>query len=189
MTFVLPGINNLRTALAGEIARTCRNGASVPPAFQPLSIRVCEYTFVMLILLLGVGIAHAADDLKIVLLDSKDGHALHGKLVCISYSTGNPADPIKQLSRECHRTDSGGSAAFRLSDPVPVKVTVVLGSAGLVPCFASATFAVADAMKVGMVAKNTCGDAGTETTQTGELVLFAHQKGLWEALKEKRDQD
>jgi len=151
-------------------------------------MRFYRSAFATLLLLLGSVIAHAADDLKIVLLDSNDGHALHRKLVCISFPAGNPTDPVVELIRDCHRTDSSGTAAFRLPDPPPEKVNVVLGSDGLVPCYASRTLVVAEAMKIGVVAENTCGDADTATTQTGEVVLFAHQMSLWEVLKAKRDE-
>jgi len=141
-----------------------------------------------LFLLLGAAVAGAADDLTIVLLDSRTGHALHRKLVCIAYPAGNPAEPVIQTVHECHRTDSGGSAAFRLPEPAPEKVDVLLASDGLVPCFSPRSFVVADAMKMGVVATNTCGDTTTDTTQTGELVLYGHQKSLWEALNDWHDE-
>jgi len=43
-------------------------------------------------------------------------------------------------------------------------------------------------MTDGMVAKNTCSDASTDTTETGELVLFVHQKGIKEALDSTRNE-
>ncbi len=141
-----------------------------------------------LLLLFALGHTSRAADLKIVILDSKTGHALRGKLVCITLPAANPADPVVERPRECHRTDSGGTAAFMLSDPAPETVDVSFATDGLIPCFAPHTFTVADAMKMGVVAKNTCGDASTDTTETGEVVLFGHQKSLKEALNSARDE-
>jgi len=150
-------------------------------------VRIYRYLSATLFLLLGLGAARATD-LNVVLLDSATAHALRHKLVCILFPAGNPADPIVTESRQCQRTDSGGTATFKLPDPPPEKVDVELGSDGLVACYDPHTFTVADAMKVGMVAKNTCGDANTDTTQTGELVLFGHQMSVWEALKRWGDE-
>jgi len=141
-----------------------------------------------LLLVFGLGCLSHAADLKVVVLDSKSGHALHGKLVCILVPAGKSEGPVVYPSRECRRTDSGGTAAFALPDPAPETVKVELSTNGLVPCFASQPFVVADAMKDGMVAKNTCGDADTSTTETGEVVLFAHQKGVKETLGSARNE-
>lgn len=141
-------------------------------------------------LLLGFGLgclSHAAD-LKIVVLDSKTGHGLHGKLVCLSVPASKAEGPVVYPSRECRRTDSGGTATFALTDPAPETVKVELSTNGLVPCFASQPFVVADAMKNGTVAKNTCGGAETSTTETSEVVLFAHQKSIKEALGSTRNE-
>ena len=151
-------------------------------------MRVHRYSFALLFWLLTLGTSHAADDLNIVLLDSKTGHGLQGKLVCISFPPENSSEHIVMENRECHRTDSSGSAAFGLPDPVPQKVKVQMGSNGLVACFEPHEFTVSEAMKLGLVAKNTCGDASTDTTQTGELILYAHQMSLWETLKARRDE-
>jgi len=151
-----------------------------------MSKRGLKYGFVGL-LLFGC-LNCAAEDLKIVVLDSKDGHALKGKLVCIMPPV-NPREPIvMEQSRVCHRTDSSGTALFRLMDPAPELVNIIFASDGLVPCFSPQSFVVADAMKIGMVAKNTCGDASTDTTETGEVVLFGHQKGIKEALDSVRNE-
>jgi len=154
-----------------------------------MSARVSTCILATLFLLFGLGrVGYAADDLKIVLLDSKDTHALKGKLVCILLPVSDPQGAVVQHPRECHRTDSGGVATFPLPDPAPETVEVILGSNGLVPCFKPQTFKIAEAMTDGMVAKNTCSDASTDTTETGELVLFVHQKGIKEALDSTRNE-
>ncbi len=141
----------------------------------------------VLLLLLG-SVSYAADDLKVVVLDSKDGHGLRGKLVCITLPT-DPREPVVlEQTRVCHRTDSTGTAPFRLEDPVPEKVDITFSSDGLVPCFSQHSFVVADAMKMGTVAKNTCGDASTDTTEAGEVVLFGHQKSIKEAMDTVRNE-
>lgn len=140
------------------------------------------------LLLFALTIASHAADLKVVVLDSKDGHALKGKLVCIKLPPDEPNAPVVEHVRNCQRTDSGGVATFALSDPVPVTVDVSLASDGLTPCFAPNTFAVSEAMQAGMVARNTCGDADTDTTETGEVVVFAHQKSLREAMSTVRNE-
>jgi hypothetical protein len=137
------------------------------------------------------GLAHlgyAADDLKVVLLDSKDGHALKGKLICIRWQVTKTTDVIVQYARDCQRTDSGGTATFSLQDPQPPTVEVVLSSNGLISCYSPESFAVADAMSAGTVAKNTCGSASTDTTESGEVVVFAHQKSLKEATNSVRNE-
>jgi hypothetical protein len=65
---------------------------------------------------------------------------------------------------------------------------VSLASDGLTPCFAPNTFAVSEAMQGGTVSKNTCGDADTDTIETGEVVVFAHQKSLREAINSARNE-
>jgi hypothetical protein len=150
-------------------------------------MRSLRYIFVGVLLVVLTVASHAAD-LKVVVLDSKDAHALKGKLVCIKLPPADPNAPVIEHVRNCQRTDLGGVATFALSDPVPVTVDVSLASDGLTPCFAPNTFAVSEAMKGGMVARNTCGDADTDTTQTGEVVVFAHQKSLREAMSSVRNE-
>lgn len=142
---------------------------------------------VALLVLVLAGASHAVD-LKVVVLDSKDAHALKGKLVCIKLPPDEPNAPIVQHVRTCERTDSGGVATFPLTDPAPVTVDVSLATDGLTPCFAPHTFAVSDAMKAGTVSKNTCGKAGTDTTETGEVIVFAHQRSLREAMGSVRNE-
>ena len=79
-----------------------------------------------------------------------------------------------------------GAATFVLPNPPPETVNVAPATSGLIPCFPPNAFHVADAMKEGVVAENTCGDAATETTQAGEVVLFAHQKSIREVLNSTR---
>ncbi len=149
-----------------------------------LAIRIL--TACVLLFVLGP-ISHATD-LKVVLLDSQSGHAMRGKLVCLSFPPANPANPVINQARECRRTDGNGIAAFPMPDPTPQTVNVALATDRLVPCFAPLTFDVAPAMKTGVVAKNTCGAASTDTTETGEVVLFGHQRSVWDALKSVRDE-
>jgi len=142
-----------------------------------------------LLLLFGFGHLSYAADLKFVLLDSKSGHPLRWKLVCISFPVGNSANPIVvDQPRGCRRTDSSGTAAFTMPDPAPDTVHVVLGSNGLIECFAPQAFPVSAAMKTGVVAQNTCGSASTSTTEAGEVVLFGHQKNLWQVLRSWDDE-
>lgn len=137
-----------------------------------------------LVLLIGLAQISYAADLKIVVLDSKTGHPLHWKQVCISFPDNKGANPTAGgQPRWCLRTDSVGTAEFTLPDPVPDTVKVILLTNGLIECFAPQTFPVADAMKAGVVAKNTCGDASTDLTEPGDVVLFGHQKNLWQVLR------
>lgn len=137
-----------------------------------------------LVLLIGFGHISYAADLKVVLLDGKSGHPLRWKQVCLSFPAGDAAKPTAvDPSRGCRRTDSLGAAEFPLPDPAPETVNIVLLTNGLVECFAPRTFAVAEAMKAGVVAKNTCGDASTDLTEPGDVVLFGHQKNLWQVLR------
>jgi hypothetical protein len=140
------------------------------------------------LLLLGITGAFASDDLKVVLLDSKDAHVLRGKLVCVWYTTGDPRSGVTERSRDCHRTDSTGTVGFVLPEGDLARIHVVLATDGLLPCYATEDVNLTEALKTGSVATNTCGDAETETTAPGELVLFAHQTSLWEAAKSKRNE-
>jgi hypothetical protein len=142
---------------------------------------------IFLLVALG-GMSYAGDELKIVLLDSKDAHPLRGKLVCLKFPVANPAAAVVEHSRDCQRTDSGGTATFPLPDPPPEKVDVYFSTDGLIPCFSPHTVSLADAMDKGTVMDNTCGSADTDTTETGELILFAHQKTLREALGSVRNE-
>ncbi|MGA2902699.1 MAG: hypothetical protein ABSD98_02630 [Candidatus Korobacteraceae bacterium] len=152
-------------------------------------MRFCRGISAGLVLLIGVGQISYAADLKIVLLDSKSGHPLRWKLVCVSFPVDNSANPIVVgQPRGCRRTDSLGAAEFTLPDPAPDKVDVALGTNGLIECFAPQTFPVADAMKAGVVANNTCGDASTDLTEPGEVVVFGHQKNFWEVLRSLDDE-
>ena len=149
-------------------------------------MRLSNLSLAVWLLLLGLGtFANAADDLKVVVLDSKTGHSLRGKLVCITFPS---SEPVVEKPRACQRTDSTGTAAFSLPDPAPEKVDVALSTNGLVPCFSPHTFVIADAIKIGLVARNTCGDATTDTTETGELVVYGHQKGIKETLNSSRNE-
>ncbi len=135
-----------------------------------------------------VRLGYASDELKVVLLDSNDGHALKGKLVCIRWPITKPTDGIVQHARDCQRTDSGGIATFAFQDPAPPKVDVTLSSNGLVSCYSPESFTLAEAKSGGTVAKNTCGSASTDTTEDGEVVLFAHQKGVKETVNSVRNE-
>jgi hypothetical protein len=137
-----------------------------------------------LVLLIGLGHISYAADLKVSLLDSKSGHPLRWKQVCVSFPAGDAAKlTAGDQSRGCRRTDSVGTAEFPLPDPVPETVNIVLLTNGLAECFSPRTFPLAEAMKSGVVAKNTCGDASTNLTEAGEVVLFGHQKNLWQVLR------
>jgi hypothetical protein len=144
-----------------------------------------RYFSVALLLLCGVG--HLwAEDLKVVLIDSKSGHPLHSKLVCVFFPV---TDPIAvNEPRMCRRTDNTGTAAFRLPDTDPQTVKVELASNNLEPCYKSQAFPLGDAMKDGVVAKNTCADETTTTKNPGELVLYGHQKSMKEVLGTARDE-
>lgn len=156
---------------------------------EPHPVLSLRSIFGACLLLLGLGcLARAGDDLKVVLLDSKDGHALRGKLVCLKFPVSNPNDAIVEHPRDCRRTDSGGTALFVLPDPKPEKVEIFFATDGLEPCFSPHTVALAGAMGDGAVIHNTCGPANTNTTETGELILFAHQKSLKEALESVRNE-
>src|SRR5262249_23067808 len=131
---------------------------------------------------------YAADDFKVVLLDSKDAHALRGKLVCLTYPVGDPHSGVVHRGRECRRTDSTGAAAFTLPEGELEKIQVAMASDGLVGCYPWHDVNIAEALKTGIVASNTCADANTATTEPGELVLFAHQTSAWEAMKSRRNE-
>jgi hypothetical protein len=149
-------------------------------------MRFCIRISAALVLLFGFANISYAADLKIVLLDGKSGHPLHRKLVCIAFPVGDPV--VTSQPRACRRTDSTGTADFTLPDPIPESVNVELATNNLVPCFSPAKIVLADAMKTGLVAKNTCGDATTDTTETGEVVLYGHQKNVKEVLSSTRDE-
>jgi hypothetical protein len=138
--------------------------------------------------LLIVAPAFCADNLKVVLLDSKDGHVLRGKLVCILIPTGDPRGGLVERTHECRRTDSTGTAGFQLPEGELEKVEVNLASDGLRQCFKSKSINMAEALKTGTVAPNTCDNAKADTIQPGELVLFAHQTSAWDAMKSLRNE-
>lgn len=148
-----------------------------------------RYVFAGLFFLFGfIRLGYASDELKVVLLDSKDGHALKGKLICIMWPITKATDGILQHARDCQRTDSGGTATFSLQDPAPPKVEVSLSSNGLISCFSPQAFTVAETKSGGIVAQNTCGSASTDTTEDGEVVVFAHQKSMKEAVNSVRNE-
>jgi len=149
-----------------------------------IRIRTCAW--IGLLLLSGLGAFSQATDLKVVVLDSKEGKPLHSKLVCILFPSTDAV--VLNQPRMCARTDSTGTAAFRLPEPVPEKVKVELATNNLMPCYAAQQFVVAVALKDGVVAKNTCADGTTDTTLTGEVVVYAHQKGVKEVLGTARDE-
>lgn len=139
-----------------------------------------------LLLLIGLVQVANATDLKVVLLDSKTGHPLHSKLVCVVFPSTEPI--VANQARMCSRTDGTGTATFKLPDSDPQTVKVELATNNLEPCFAPQAYSLADALKDGFVAKNTCADDTTSTRDPGELVLYGHQKSLKEALGQARDE-
>ena len=135
----------------------------------------------------ALAVVSQATDLKVVVLDSKEGKPMKSKLVCVLFPTTDPI--VTNRQRMCGRTDSTGTAAFRLpDDPMPQTVKVELGTNNLVPCYTAQTFAIADVLKDGVVARNTCADGTTETRDPGEVVVYAHQKSVKEALGTARDE-
>jgi hypothetical protein len=170
--------------LARAVLANLRFRSGAADAVQVSPMRILKCLCVVFFLATFAGLCRAADgNLKVVVLDSNTGHSLHGKLVCISFPLGDPNAAVIERSRDCRRTDSEGSAAFSLPNPAPEKIDIRLASDRLVECFSGRNFVLTEAMQTGIVAKNTCGDAGTETTQSGEVVLFAHQNSLWDAMK------
>lgn len=141
---------------------------------------------VALFLLIGSVHITCATDLNIVLLDSKTGRPMHSKLVCVAFSSTDPI--VASQSRMCSRTDGTGTATFQVPDYDPQSVKVELATNNLVSCFAPQLFSIVDAAKDGLVAKNTCRGGTTETKDPGELVLYAHQKSVKEALGQARDE-
>jgi len=139
-----------------------------------------------LFLLIGSVQVAKATDLKVVLLDSKTGHPMHDKLICVVFPSTEPI--VVSQARMCSRTDGTGTAAFRLPDTDPQTVKVELASNNLEPCFKSQAYSLADALKDGLVATNTCADETTSTRDPGELVLYGHQKSLKQALGQARDE-
>src|SRR5271170_1652569 len=88
-----------------------------------------------LVLLIGLGQVSYAADLKISLLDSKSGHPLRWKQVCVSFPAGDAANAkptAVDQPRGCRRTDSVGTVEFSLPDPIPETVNIVLLTNGLV---------------------------------------------------------
>lgn len=139
-----------------------------------------------LFLLFGfVQVGHATD-LKVVLLDSKTGHAMHSKLICVVFPSTEPI--VASQARMCSRTDGTGTATFKLPDTDPQTVKVDLNSNNLEPCFKPEAYSLAEAFKDGLVATNTCADETTTTKDPGELVLYGHQKSVKEALGQARDE-
>lgn len=139
-------------------------------------------------LFLILGFVHVANatDLKIVLLDSKTGNPMHSKLICVVFPVNDPI--VVSQARMCSRTDSTGTATFRLPDTDTQTVKVDLASNNLEPCFRSQAYSLAEALKDGLVAKNTCAEDTTSTRDPGELVLYGHQKSVKEALGQARDE-
>jgi hypothetical protein len=139
-----------------------------------------------LFLLFGfVQVGHATD-LKVVLLDSKTGNAMHSKMICVVFPSTEPI--VANQARMCSRTDGTGTATFRLPDTDPQTVKVELNSNNLEPCFKPGAYSLAEAFKDGLVATNTCADETTTTKNPGELVLYGHQKSVKEALGQARDE-
>ncbi len=151
--------------------------------------RFLRYVLAGLFFVFGLAqLGCASDELKIVLLDSNDAHALKGKLVCIRWPISKPTDAFVQHARDCQRTDSGGIATFAFQDPAPLQVEVTLSSNGLISCYSPESFTLAEAKSGGTVAKNICGSASTDTTEDGEVVVFAHQKGVKETVNSVRNE-
>jgi len=142
---------------------------------------------ILLLLLPGLGAVSQATDLKVVVLDAKEGKPMRSKLVCIAFPTSDPI--VVNQQRMCGRTDTTGTAVFRLpDDPMPQKLKVELSTNNLEPCYTSQIFKIADVLQVGQVAKNTCADGTTETRDPGEVVVYAHQKSVKEVLNQTRDE-
>jgi hypothetical protein len=149
-------------------------------------MQLIKQIFAALFLLLGFVQVANATDLKVVLLDSKTGQPMHSKLICVFFLVSDPI-AVNQ-PRVCQRTDSTGTATFRLPDTDTQKVKVELATNNLAPCYKAQAFPLADALKDGFVAKNMCADETTTTKDPGELVLYGHQKSLKEALGQARDE-
>jgi hypothetical protein len=139
--------------------------------------------FVMLcvIIVSAARVAHA-DDLKVMLLDSKTGQALHGKIVCISFHP-DPRGSEYDKTETCGTTDRSGVLRIIVSHRALELVQVGLGTNDLLPCFGQ-QIPVADIFSTGVIARNTCGDASHKVApEVGSLILFAHQMNFGEVLK------
>jgi hypothetical protein len=138
-----------------------------------------------LFLLFGLPTAAPAQDLKVVLIETKTGRPLRGKGVCVSFSPNIHATGIDRPNA-CDETNSKGSMTVVVPQPRPEVIHISVLTNGLLPCFAIPhAFSVAQIAETGIVVPNKCAaKATTGTPEQGLIALFAHQMTFWEKVKD-----
>jgi hypothetical protein len=138
-----------------------------------------------LLLLFGVPTVVLAQNLKIVLIETKTGRPLRGKLVCVSFSPNVHATGIDQ-PKVCDETNSKGRIAVIVPQPRPEVIHVSVLTNRLLPCFPIPhSFSVTQIAETGIAVPNKCAStAMTSTPEQGLIALFAHQMTFWEKVKD-----
>jgi hypothetical protein len=136
-------------------------------------------------LLLGLSIAAAAQELRVVLIETKTGRPLRGKGVCVSFSPDDHATGIDRPN-VCNETNSKGSIPVVVPQPRVEVIHISVLTNGLLPCFAIPhAFPVAQIAETGMVVPNNCAAVSiTRTPEPGVIALFAHQMTFWEKIRD-----
>lgn len=136
-------------------------------------------------LLLGVPITAPAQNLKVVLIETKTGRPLRGKGTCVSFSPKLKATGIDR-PHACGDTNSKGNITVALPHPRPEVIHVSVLEDRLVPCFPIPhAFSIAKIAETGIVVPNKCAAMSlTPAPEPGVIALFAHQMTFWEKIKD-----
>lgn len=148
-------------------------------------LRLMRLSRIMVIfLLLGLPTATLAQNLKVVLIETKTGRPLRGKGVCVSFSANIVATGIDRPN-VCHETDSKGSVTLVMPQARPDVIHISVLTAYLMPCFAIPhAFSVSQITATGIVVPNKCAAMDvSRTPEQGVIALFAHQMTFWEQVK------
>ena len=136
-------------------------------------------------LLLGLPVAVPAQNLRVVLIETKTGRPLRGKGVCVSFSPNMHATGIDRPN-VCDDTNSRGSMAIVVPQPRLEVIHISVLTNNLLPCFAIPhAFSVAKIAETGIVVPNKCAAMSiTRTPEQGVIALFAHQMTFSEKIKD-----
>lgn len=137
-------------------------------------------------ILSSVSLSQQGPSIAVRVLSAKSGRPLEGVLLLAGRPTklrsGGETGRWRLLSA---RTNAEGLAVLRLPERVS-RVIISYGDLSFGQCSPRSPVAVADILRTGIVAQNTCSSRKLEDTaapKPGELVLFAKKWSWWERMR------
>jgi hypothetical protein len=119
-----------------------------------------------------------ADHVSVRVLDAATGRPIKGASLLLGVPPGN-----KNENRLRDETDSEGSATFHLVDPIPERISLIIGPE--IELCPQTAFVTEQILATGVVADDKCKGPRFKfngSPKPGELVVFVRRVSVWERM-------